>query len=65
MKPIMQHGYLSRGDIHSLESDLMEVDLNKKGIKDWVVNELVYSVTRGNPDEDTLNQLIKILKEET
>lgn len=64
MKPIKQHGYLSRGDIRSLESDLMEVDLNKKGIKDWVVNELVFSVTRGSPDKDAFNQLIKILKEE-
>jgi len=64
MKPIKQHGYLSRGDIRSLESDLMEVDLNKKGIKDWVVNELVYSVTRGCPEKEAFETLIKILKEE-
>ena len=64
MKPIMQNGFLSHGDIRSLESDLMQVDLNKKGIKDWVVNELVFSVTRGCPEKEALETLIKILKEE-
>ena len=59
----MKHGYLTRGDIRSLESDLMQVDLNKKGIKDWVANELVYSVTRPDSKEE-LEKLIQILKEE-
>ena len=63
MKPIMKHGYLSHGDIRSLESDLMQINLNKKGIKDWVVNELVYSVTRPDSKEE-LEKLMQILKEE-
>ena len=61
MKPIMQNGYLSHGDIRSLESDLENVDLNKKGIKDWVVNEVVFSASR---NEESFKTLMQILKEE-
>ena len=60
----MKHGYLSHRDIRSLESDLENVNLNKKGIKDWAVNQLVYSVTR--PDnKEGFKTLMQILKEES
>lgn len=59
MEPIMKHGYLSHGDIRSLERNLMKVNLNKKGIKDWAVNELVFLVTRNKESFETLMQILK------
>ncbi len=62
MNPIMKNGYLTRGDIRSLEKDLMQVDLNAKDVKDWIVNEFVYSVTQPGSKEE-LDKLIQLLKE--